>query len=72
MEILVADAFVVQYIYHRTKKFPGKLVFGQDMIPPINHVANRIYIYQHKQAQIEKDIIRGKKPKTDNHYRVGD
>ena len=41
MGILAAAAFAVLSTYHRTKqKFPGQLVFFQDMILPINHVAD--------------------------------
>ena len=40
MGILVAEAFAVHSTYHRTKgKSPDQLVFGQDIILPINHVA---------------------------------
>ena len=52
--ILVAEAFAIQSMYHRTKeKNPGQLVFGRDMLIPINHVANWRYICQRKKVQIE-------------------
>ena len=51
MGILAASAFLVQSTYHRTKqKIPGQLVFGLDMILPINRVANLRFIRQRKQA----------------------
>ena len=54
MGILVAAAFVVHSMYHRTKgKIPGQLVFDQDMILPINHIADWKYICHRKQAKIE-------------------
>ena len=41
MGILVAEAFVVQYTYYRTKgKSTGQIVFGREMILPINHEAD--------------------------------
>ena len=43
--ILAAEAFAVRSTYHTTKgKIPGHIVFGRDMILPINHVAVNIYI----------------------------
>ena len=50
MRILAAADFAVQNKYHRTKqKIPGQLFFGQDMVLPINHIANWRYIHQQKQ-----------------------
>ena len=58
MVILAGADFVFLCTYHRAKgKSPGQLVFGQDMILPINHVADCKYIRQRKQAQIEIDAI---------------
>ena len=54
MGILNTAAFAVQSTYHRKKdKSLGQLVFGRDMILPINHVANWRYIRKHKQKQID-------------------
>ena len=39
-------------------KSPGQLVFGQDMILPIKHVADWRYIHQRKYGKIEKDFMR--------------
>ena len=45
MGILAEEAFAVQSTYHWTKgKNPDQLVFGQDMIPPINHMEDWRYI----------------------------
>ena len=41
MGILAALAFAVRSMNHQTnQKRPSQLVFGQDMILPINHMAN--------------------------------
>ena len=57
MGILAAAAFAVHSMYHRTKgKIPDQLVFGRDMIPPIDHIADWSYIRQRKQAQTNKDV----------------
>ena len=54
MEILATAAFAVRSTYYRGKgKIAGHLVFGQDMILPINHEADWRYIRQRKQAQID-------------------
>ena len=59
MGILAVAAFAVRSTYYTTKcKTPGQLVFGPDMILPINYVADWIFIRQRKQAQIDNDIIR--------------
>ena len=73
MIILVEASIAVQSTYLRTKnKNLGQLVFVQDMIPPINHVAHWRYICQLKQAQIEKYFIRGKTTIFNYDYRVED
>ena len=60
-------------MYHSNlKKIPGQLVFGQDMILSINNVAYGRYISQHKQPQINKDIIRENTTIIDHDYREGD
>ena len=59
MDILAGEAFAVQSTYLWTKqKSQGQLVFGQDMILIIDHIANWRYTPQRKQAQIEKGVIR--------------
>ena len=45
MGILATVAFAVSSTYHMTnRKIPGQLVFGRDMILPINHVVDWRYI----------------------------
>ena len=73
MGILAAASFAVRSTYHRKKgKIPVQLVFGRDIILPINHVTDRRYIRYHKQAKIYKDVIREKTNRIDQNYRVGD
>ena len=53
MGILAAAAFAVKSTHHRTKqKILVQLVLGQNMILPINRIANWKYIHQQKQAKI--------------------
>ena len=52
MGVLAAADFEVQSRYHRTKgEISGQLVFGRDMILPINHVADWRYIRQRKETK---------------------
>ena len=58
MSIIAAAALEVRSRYHRAKgKSPRQIVFGQEMILPINYAADWRYISQRKQAQIDKDVI---------------
>ena len=73
MGILVAAAFVVRSTYHSTKgKIPCQIDLGRGMILSIYHVADWRYIHKRKQAQINKDVIRGNTTRIDHDYRVGD
>ena len=73
MGILAAADFEVQSTHQRTKlKIPGQLVFGIDMILPINHVADFRYICQRKHKQINKYLDRENTTRIDYDYRVGD
>ena len=73
MGILKVAALEVQSMYQTTEgKNTGLLVFGQDMIPPINHLSDWRYIRQCKQSQIEKYIIRENNTKINHEYIVGD
>ena len=73
MRILAAEAFVVRAMYHRTKqKNPVRLVFGQDMILPIKHIANWRLIRQSKRAQIDKDVICENFTRVNHDYRIRD
>ena len=52
-------------------KNPGELVFGQDMIIPINHVPDWRYICKCKQNQIDKDVTLGNTTRIGHDYKVG-
>ena len=73
MGILAAATFAVGTTEHRTKqKNPGELVFGQEMILPINHILIWKYICQRKQEQIEKYVIRENFTRINCSYNIGD
>ena len=73
MGILEESVFTVRSTYHMTKdKSTGQLVFGQDMILHMNHVADWMYIRQRKQLQINKYVICENTIRTNYYYIVGD
>ena len=43
----------------------GRLVFGQDMIPQINHIANCRHMCHQKNTLIEKHLIHKKTTQID-------
>ena len=53
-------------------KSPGELVFGQDIIIPINNVPGWRYIYKCKQTQIDKDITLENTTRIGHDYKLGD
>ena len=68
MGILVTAAYAVQSKYHRTKqKSRGQLVFGREMILPIDNISNWRNTPQRKQTQIKKDAI-NKNSTIIDHY----
>jgi len=69
--ILSATAFAVRSTYHTTLKHtPGQLVFGQDMILPIKHIANWEYIHQNKQRLIDKNSKAENAERKDHTYKI--
>ena len=60
-----------KYVPPNFKKKSVQLVFGQDKIPPIKHIANWIYIRQWKQEQIEKGVIRKNFTRINYDYNIG-
>jgi hypothetical protein len=51
---------------------PGQLVFGRDMIFPINHIANWQFIKNRKQKLIDKNKERENTKRVDYDYKVGE
>ena len=73
MVILAAEYFAVRSTYDWTKeKIPGQLLFGRDMILPINQVADWRYISQRKKTQINKELAHENTSRIYHDYRVGD
>jgi len=71
--ILSATAFAVRSTYHTTlKKSPGQIIFGQDMIFNIEHIANWEYIRANKQKIIHKNNILENSTRSPHDYSVGD
>ena len=71
--ILVTSAFNILCSFHTTnKKPPVQLVFGIDMILPIEHLSNWRLLYQRKQILINKNTDRENITISNHHFRVGD
>ena len=71
--ILAATMFAVCKMYHTTlQAFPMQLVFGQDAILNIKHVADWEHIWQHKQLQIIHNKKRENMRRNNHQYKVGD
>ena len=58
------------YVPQEKNFFPGKLVFGQEMILQINDLTDWRYTCHRKQAQIEKGVIIEKTTRIDYYYIV--
>ena len=59
------------YVPQDEKKCASKLVFGRDIIIPINHISDWRYIHHRKQTKINKDVYRENTTRIDHDYRVG-
>ena len=65
--------FAVRATYHTTlHKSPMQLVFGQDAILNINHVADWEHIRQRKPLRINHNNKRENMRRNNHQYKVGD
>ena len=65
--------FAVRAIYHTTlQAYPMQLVFGQDDILNIKHVADWEHIWQRKQLRINHNNKRENMRRNNHQYKVGD
>ena len=68
-----AVAYAIRSTYHTTlKATPGQLVFGRDMILPVQYKANWAAITQSKQNMINKSNIKENKSRLPHECKVGD
>ena len=71
--ILSATMFAVRETYHTTiQESPIQLVFVQDAILNIKHVADWEHIWQRKQEQINRNNKRKNMRRNNHQYKVGD
>jgi len=71
--LLSAVGFAIRSTYHTTlQSTPGQLVFGRDMIFPIQHLADWQEIKNRKQSMIDKHNERENAKRVDYDYKVGD
>ena len=70
---LSATAFAIRSTYHTVlDATPGQLVFGRDMVLPIQFKADWAEIIQRKRKQIETDNARENSKRIGHTYKVGD
>ena len=70
---LSSTAWAIRSTYHTIlEATPGQLVFGRDMILPIQFKADWADIIQRKQRQIEKDNARENNKRQKYTYKIGD
>ena len=65
--------FAVRATYHTTlQAYPMQLVFGQDSILNIKHVADWEHIQQRKKLRINRNDKRKNMRRNNRQYKVGD
>ena len=70
---MTAVSYAIRSTYHTTlKASPGQLVFGQDMILPINFKAQWGLIAQRKQNRINESNKKENKKRIQHQYKIGD
>ena len=71
--ILAATMFAIYATYHTTlQASPMQIVFGQDAILKIKHVADWEHIRQHKQLRINHNNKRESMCRNNHQYKVGE
>ena len=71
-EVLASVAYAIRSTYHTTlQATPAQLVFGRDMIYPIQYIAEWDIIRKRKQALIDKNNERENSKRVDFDYIVG-
>ena len=71
--LVSAVGFAIRSTYHTTlQSTPGQLVFGRDMIFPIEHVADWQLIKNRKQSLINKNNEKENAKRVDYDYKIGD
>jgi hypothetical protein len=70
---LASVAWAIRSTYHTVlNATPGQLVFGRDMVLPIQFQADWARIQLRKQTAIDKDNLRENAKRIDHDYQVGD
>jgi transposase InsO family protein len=71
-EVLASVAYAIRSTYHTTlQATPAQLVFGRDMIYPLQYIAEWDVIRKRKQALIDKNNERENSKRVDFDYIVG-
>ena len=71
-EVLASVAYAIRSTYHTTlKATPSQLVFGRDMIQPLQYIAESDLICKNKQKVINDSNKRENSKRVDYDYVVG-
>ena len=71
--LLNSIAWAVRTTYHTTlEDSPAQLVYGRDMIYPLQYIAQWDVICKNKKVLIKKANIRENSCRVDHQYKVGD
>ena len=71
-ELLASVAYAIRSTYHTTlKATPAQLVYGRDMIQPVQYVAEWDLIRKNKQKIIDKNNVKENSTRVDYDYVVG-
>ena len=71
-DLLASVAYAIRSTYHTTlKATPAQLVYGRDMIQPVQYVAEWDLIHKNKQAVIDKNNAKENSRRIDYDYVVG-
>jgi transposase InsO family protein len=71
--LVSAVCFAIRSTYHTTlQATPGQLVFGRDMIFPIEHIADWQLIKNRKQIMIDRNNAKENLKRIDYDYRAGE
>ena len=71
-DLLASVAYAIRSTYHTTlKATPVQLVFGRDMIQPIQYIAEWDIIRKNKQKVIDENNLRENSKRVDYDYEVG-
>ena len=72
-EILASVGYAIRATYHTTLgATPAQIIYGRDMINPIEYIAEWDVIRKNKEKSIQKSNDRENKNRIEHDYKIGD